>query len=150
MIFDCSNHSSQYAGLGTRFQKAFDFLSKPGIRDLAPGRYDIEGNEVFALVSAYTPKPCRDAKWEAHRKYADIQVVVSGSEKQGFAPMRLSTATEGYIEERDIEFLTVSQKNYLTLAPGAFAVYFPQDAHQPGVEDVPGTEVRKIVVKVLV
>lgn len=150
MIFDCSNYLSQYAGLGPGFQKAFAYLAQTDLKNLEPGKYAIDGDKVFALVSSYVPKPVDQAKWEAHKKYADIQVVLEGSEKQGFAPMKKAFVTEAYIPERDIEFLSIEQGNYLTMSPGVFAVYFPQDAHQPGVEAVPGGPVKKVVIKVLV
>lgn len=150
MIFDCSNYLSIYAGLGTRFQKAFSFLTQPDIINLEPGKYEIDGDKVFALVSAYAPKLVEQAKWEAHKKYADIQVVLEGIEKQGFAPLKKAKVTETYIAERDIEFLSVDYGNYLTMSPGVFAIYFPQDAHQPGVEVVSGGLVKKLVIKVLV
>ena len=147
MIYDTLSCAAQYAGLSPAFAKAFEFLKKTDFSTLNPGRYEIDGDRAFALVSAYSPKPCAEAKWEAHRQYADIQVLIEGAEKQGFAPLAQGKDSEGYLPDRDIEFLRVDDGNYITLKPGMFAVYFPQDLHQPGVKanDLP---VKKIVVKV--
>ncbi len=149
MIFDALSFTDCYAAISPAFQKAFAFLKNTNLGSLEIGRHDIDGDNAFALVSTYAPKPVGDAKWEAHRKYADIQVIVAGEEKQGFAPMSESTDSEGYIAERDIEFLRVKSAHYILLKPGLFAVYFPQDAHQPGVAAC-SENVRKIVVKVRV
>lgn len=148
MIFDSLSSADCYASLSPAFQKAFEFLKTTDFSTLVPGRYEIDGDNAYALVSAYAPKKVEDAKWEAHKKYADIQVIVEGEEKQGFAPMSESFGSEGYIAERDIEFLSVKSSSYVTMKPGLFAVYFPQDAHQPGVAAA-APAVKKIVVKVI-
>jgi YhcH/YjgK/YiaL family protein len=55
--------------------------------------------------------------------------------------------TIAYSAERDVAFYT-GQGDWLTLAAGMFAVFFPQDVHRPGAQAGPPTVVKKVVMKV--
>jgi YhcH/YjgK/YiaL family protein len=86
--------------------------------------------------------------FEAHKKYADIQVLISGEEKIGVLPLDATTVTVPYDEEKDIMFLTAEGENYRDAMPGKFFLFFPEDAHRPTVKKTENSQVRKIVVKV--
>jgi YhcH/YjgK/YiaL family protein len=132
-----------------RWDKAFNFLKSNDLSRLEIKRYDIDGDNLYAPVSEYLTKNEEDARYEAHQKYIDIQYVISGKEQIGVAPMtRKKDLLEPYDAVKDIEFLTVTQgKNNLAL-PDRFFIFFPEDAHRPGLKDGENSAVRKIVVKV--
>jgi len=134
-----------------RWDKAFSFLKTSDLQSLELKRYDIDGNNLYAPVSEYMTKNEEDARYEAHRKYIDIQYIISGKELMGVAPISKKKETlEPYDSEKDIEFLTVTGgENHLAL-PGRFFIFFPEDAHRPGLKDGENSPVRKIVVKVKV
>ncbi|NDG71800.1 MAG: DUF386 domain-containing protein, partial [Proteobacteria bacterium] len=68
----------------------------------APGRYEIDGDRVFALVQKYTTKPVESALYEAHRRYSDIQFIFSGRETILWAPLAaMSEQTMPYDEAKD-------------------------------------------------
>ena len=73
------------AGLAQRLQAGFHYLQTADLTNTAPGRVEIDGDQVFALVQEYNTKPKEQGFWESHRKYIDIQYVVSGSEHMGYA-----------------------------------------------------------------
>jgi YhcH/YjgK/YiaL family protein len=148
MILDSIDHSPQYERLGARFAKAFRFLRDTALADLAPGRYEIDGPKVFALVSDYETKTIAASRWEAHRKHVDVQVVASGEERVGVAPLE-TLNQEPYDDEKDILFAR-GDGEFVTLVPGRFVVLFPQDAHMPGVAAGDPAAVKKIVVKIAV
>ncbi len=132
-----------------RWDKAFNFLKSNDLPGLEIKRYDIDGDNLYAPVSEYMTKNEEDAKYEAHQKYIDIQYVVSGKELIGVALISKKKDTiEPYDAVKDIEFLTVSQGENRLALPDRFFIFFPEDAHRPGLKDGDNSPVRKIVVKV--
>ena len=102
----------------------------------------------YALVSDYTPKPLAEGRWEAHRRYLDLQYVVSGVERMGVAPASRMRECS-YEADRDLAWLE-GPGDFLTLGAGQFMILWPGDAHMPGIDaGVPGP-VRKVVVKIAV
>lgn len=131
-----------------RWDKAFQFLSEQNLAKLKKGSYEIEGADIFVNVDEYVTRNEEDVLFEAHKKYADIQVIVSGEEKIGVLPLKNTTVTIPYDEEKDIMFLTADEENYRIAAPGRFFLFFPEDAHRPTVKSAENILVRKVVVKV--
>ena len=148
MIVDQLKNAKLYFHTSERFAVALKYLQTNDLAKFENGRYEIEDKEVFALVSEYNTKSLAEAKWESHNKYADIQYIVIGEEKMGFAPLGSMEVTEGYNPEKDITFLK-GKGDYVTVKPGTFVIFFPQDAHQPGVAVNGSTPVKKVVVKVM-
>jgi hypothetical protein len=66
-----------------RWNKAFIFLSNPDLKELETGRYDIDGDNLFAKVDEYETRDEPDTRYEAHRRYADIQYLIKGKEYIG-------------------------------------------------------------------
>jgi YhcH/YjgK/YiaL family protein len=134
-----------------RWDKAFTFLKENDLPKMELKRYDIDGNNLYAPVSEYMSKNEEDARYEAHRKYIDIQYVVSGKELIGIAPASMQKdILEPYNETKDIMYVTVSQGKNLSATPDRFFIFFPEDLHRPGLKDGENSPVRKAVVKVKV
>jgi biofilm protein TabA len=134
-----------------RWDKAFNFLKSNDLSALEIKRYDIDGNNLYAPVSEYVTKNEADARYEAHRKYIDIQYVVSGKELIGVAPMsQKKDILEAYDGTKDVEFLTLAGGENRLALPDRFFIFFPEDAHRPGLKDTENSPVKKIVVKVKV
>jgi len=132
-----------------RWNKAFEFLNNNDLSKLELKRYDLDGINLFVMVSEYSTKNPEDANFEAHRNYIDIQYVVSGNELIGLAPVtsKDSTILE-YDGTKDIEFFTSKSGKMLQANNSGFFVFFPEDAHKPGVKVETNDVVRKVVVKV--
>ncbi len=131
-----------------RWNKAFQFLSEQNLAELEKGRYELESTDLFVNVDEYVTRNEEDVLFEAHKKYADIQVLISGKEKIGVLPLGTTTVTIPYDEEKDIMFLTAEGENYRIATPGKFFLFFPEDAHRPTVKSAENSPVKKIVVKV--
>jgi len=130
-----------------RWDKAFEFLKNSNLSTLEIMRYDIDGDNLFEYIT----KNEEDASFEAHKKYIDIQYVITGKELIGVAPIALKDETlEEYDATGDIEFMTVSSSVDHAATPDRFFIFFPGDAHRPGLKDGDNDKVRKIVVKVKV
>ncbi|MCU0472257.1 MAG: YhcH/YjgK/YiaL family protein [Bacteroidales bacterium] len=132
-----------------RWDKAFTFLEENDLAKMEVKRYEIDGNDVYASISEYMTKNEEDARYEAHQKYIDIQYVAAGKELIGIAPVSLQKEVlEPYDPVKDIMFITVSRIISFKATPDSFFIFFPDDAHRPGLKDGENSQVRKIVVKV--
>lgn len=147
MIFDQLLHAGLYQPLHARLARGFDFLLSQPLAELPSGKLTVDGDHVFALVNDYSTRPCEQIPYEAHRRYTDIQYMVRGVEQIGVAPIESLTVAEAYDPSRDIAFFS-GQGDSITLRAGTFAVFFPHDAHQPGIAVEAPQMVRKIVMKV--
>lgn len=137
-----------YAALPPRFRRALEMLASTDLENLPLGRHDLEGDALFVLVQEYATKPQEAGRWEAHRRYADIQLLVHGQERIGIAPLEQMTVDVPYDEAKDFALFT-GKGDWLTMVPGRFAIFFPQDVHLPCIQVDGEQTVRKIVVKVL-
>lgn len=146
MVIDGLQNAAQYHILGARFAKGLRWLAENDVAAMAAERYDIDGDDVYVMVQEYDSKPKEDGFWEAHRQYADIQLVVAGAEHMGYAATPTLTASE-YDESRD--FLPLSGEGmFIEMQTGTFMVLWPQDAHMPGMAIDEPAPVKKAVVKV--
>lgn len=151
MILDSLEHASCYTSLNPAFEKAFCFLHDSMKQILQPGRYDLDGDRLYAIVQSYTTRPAEQVKWEAHRKYIDIQFLLSGRERIGYATVEKMVCPDEYNKDKDVQLAESTENpSYLLLSTGDFAILFPQDAHQPTCEDEFCSDVVKVVVKVLI
>jgi YhcH/YjgK/YiaL family protein len=118
---------------------------------LEPKRYDIDGDNLYATISEYNTKNEETTKFEAHRKYIDIQYVIKGKEIMNLTPRALvKDVVTPYDSAKDIEFMNVEKMVNHTATPAIFFIFFPTDAHRPGIKDGVNAPVRKIVIKVKV
>ncbi|MGD0111469.1 MAG: YhcH/YjgK/YiaL family protein [Armatimonadota bacterium] len=150
MITDQLKNWHLYSGIAD-LRAAFEFLQQAGDARSAAGRIDIDGDRLFALPQAYQPKQIEQGRFEAHRRYADIQYVVEGVEMMGYAALDGLQVEDAYDETKDIAFYSTPNGFSAIVVPaGSFAVFCPVDGHMPGIRTGNSTAgVRKLVVKVL-
>ena len=150
MITSTSNQLHWYSVISPNFGKAIRYALSTDFTTIDTGKYPIDGENVFAIVNEYTTKPASECDPESHRDYADIQIMVAGSERFGYAPLTDQTATIPYNPARDVAFYSIAEDelDYLTLRPGQFIIFFPSDIHQPEVFVEQPQLVRKVVLKV--
>ncbi len=134
----------------TAIEQALDFLRQSDFHTFAPGVVNIDGRTIFAQVIDMTTRPWHENRPEVHRQYIDIQFLAWGEEKIGIAIDRNNNAiSESLLEQRDIIFYNDSEnESFITMIPGSYAIFFPQDVHRPGCNQSQATPIRKIVVKV--
>lgn len=150
MILDTLQTYSSYAAISKNLRTGFEWLAKTDLASLPEGKVVIDGDAVFAQIQHYETIDPSAAKLETHRRYLDIQYVVSGSEIIQWCPLAGLNTVVAYDQERDIEFYADAPATDLVLHPGYFAVFFPQDAHKPRCVVGKVQPIKKIVVKVAV
>ena len=148
MITDRLTNAHLYMHLGPRIQQAFEYLQHTDLLSLPPGRYELDGKNLYVMSQEYLSKLPDQGKWEAHRRYIDLQYITSGVERIGYA--HLSRLAQGeYNPEKDFHALT-GEGDFITLSSGDFLLLFPDDAHMPGMAVGNPVPVKKVVVKIAV
>ncbi|TCL62449.1 YhcH/YjgK/YiaL family protein [Hydrogenispora ethanolica] len=153
MIFGSIEHLEEdRKRLAAPLLKGLEFLKNNDLAKLELGRHEIDGGNLFALVQEYQTSPKTEKKAEAHRKFIDIQYIVSGTEIIGYGLENpANEVLEDRLAEKDnIFYKSVAGEMELILSAGMYAVLFPYDIHRPGCNYGAGTKVRKIVLKVAV
>lgn len=149
MIIDKLKNAELYYTLSPKIKKALNYLEENELKDKEPGKYTIDGDDIYVLISEYKTKSKEEANWEAHRKYIDIQYVISGTEKMGYTNVENITTTIEYSDENDI-FFGEGNGDFVTVNQGNFIIFMPQDAHMPSITEDKKQEVRKAVIKILI
>jgi YhcH/YjgK/YiaL family protein len=149
MIFDQLKNAHLYFVISDRVKKAFDYLVSTDFENLEPGKYEIDGENIYAIVQEYDTRPLTSSRWEAHKKYLDIQYMVNGKEKMGYSHKNKMIVTHEYNEGKDALYLK-GDGNFLIAEAGYFAIFFPSDVHMPCIALNLSTPVKKVVVKVRV
>lgn len=147
MILDKIENADFYTTISENLKKGFEYLKSTNFQNAEVGKYEIDGKEVFAMVSEYESKAHKDCRPEAHHTYADIQYIISGREAIGYAPLNNQIPTTEFNPEKDIVFYS-GETVSLNLEAGMFAVFFPQDVHRPCMQISGPEKVKKVVVKV--
>ena len=147
MIVDRLAHASEYFNLGQGIRAALEYLQNTDIGELTPGRHDVDGDRLFALVSDYDTKSPDETFWEAHRRHIDVQYVHAGRERIGYGDL-VDFAADPYDAERDLVVARGETGQFVEVQPGGFVILFPHDVHMPGLTAREKARVRKVVVKV--
>ncbi len=148
MILDILENAQHYIVINKRFPKANVFLLRPDLTELPVGKYEIDGERIFALVSKSVGRKREDARLETHDKYIDIQLILSGTDDMGWKPKSLCKQPSGdYDPKNDIQFFSDQPDTWITTQRGAFVIFFNDDAHMPLISS---GEIHKVVVKVAV
>jgi len=144
---DKATFERQYKLHKDYWDKAFAFLKNSNLQTMAPGRYAIDGDNVYAMITENPTKDLDSTKWESHRNYIDLQSVISGEEKIGVAPVNGLTVIMPYDAGKDLANYS-GNGTFYTANPGTFFLFFPQDAHRPNVTTGGNQPDKKIVIKI--
>lgn len=138
-----------YKALHPRFEAAFCALKKLIADNAEVGKYEIDGQNIYAMVQEYETKPVAEKKFEIHKDYIDIQYIISGKEVMGNESLDKLTPMGEYKPDAQLFYMNDGYDK-IFLSDGEFAIFFPEEPHAPGgaVDDKPSA-VKKIVVKVL-
>jgi len=148
MIFDSLDNADKYFVLGEKIKKGFNFLLSSDLINMPDGRHIID-DEIYANIQTLTTKPLKEQKWEAHRKYIDIQYVIKGREKMGFGLLKdFNKTIVPYDHDKDITFLDGEKYSYVDVNEGNFVIFYPDDIHAPMLSVKDNEEIKKVIVKV--
>ncbi len=148
MILSTLPQSSRYTTLHRLFPCAFDYIRNTDLPSLTPGVHDIIDKQLFVIMEEANGRTRAEAKLECHRKYIDIQLVLTGIDEMGWKPLSdCHQPIADYNSERDIQFFDDVPDSWIAVPAGAFCIFFPEDAHAPLVSS---SRIRKLIFKIAV
>ncbi len=139
--------AKQYHANKALWDKAIAFLNDKKLDTLKPGKYIIDGTDVYATITEAPSKEFAQSAWESHRNYIDLQYVIRGKEKIGVAPVSSAAVVKPYDETKDIANYNAEGKYYIA-TPDEFFLFFPGDAHRPNIKVDGYDTVKKLVIKI--
>ena len=148
MILDDLNNIKKYVGVHPRFEKAFIYLTSTDFENIQPGKYEIDGDHIFAMIVNDEGVAMLDstAQFECHNTYIDIQYVFGGIETVGYKSRLTCVEPRGeYDIKKDVLFYEDAPDFFFKLFPGQFGIYFPDDVHAPMIG---AGKIRKVVMKI--
>jgi YhcH/YjgK/YiaL family protein len=151
MIYDKLENAGLYAVLGPDFARAWDLLRNSQIIHGADGKYSLEGSRIWYLIQRYQTKPANLCNFESHRKYIDIQFIVSGEELIGHSypdQLRVLSPYDAVADKALYEGKPIAELTTVRLSGGMFGIFFPHDAHLPCLQSGATSDVHKVVIKV--
>lgn len=150
MILDSIKNISKYENLNIDLNSIVEFINRVESENLENGRYELDGEKLFALVQSYETKDSDECRLESHKKYIDIQYVQEGTEVMYWSLVDELKVTEDLSQISDVIFYE-DDKNATELVVNekSFALFFTHDAHKPGVKFNTKSNVKKIVFKIL-
>jgi biofilm protein TabA len=141
--------AKQYHLNQAAWDKALAYLKNTDLKTLSNGRHVIDGDNVYAIVTEAPTKDYDKTAFESHRKYIDLQYVITGEENMAKAPVTSVTVSKSYDDATDLANYTGEGKTY-TVPAGTFMLFFPTEAHRPNITPGGNKVVKKIVIKIKV
>ena len=146
MILDTMDRLRLYRGLSPNLDFAIDSLQHLALDRMDIGEHDLLGDRVRLRLTETTLG--ETSLWEAHQKHIDLQLILKNRETICWAPVESIAGFGEYRGGLDVMTSDDPQPGTaLALRPGMFAIFFPEDAHRPGLGAGTG---RKAVIKIRV
>lgn len=140
--------TGKYDYLNEKFDRLYKWLKETDLHALPAGKYELDGKDLFVNVQVYETTPT--GKYEAHKNYFDLQMVVEGEERLDYIPTDRLTPNTEYNAVKDVtNYVWTDEGSRLILRAGDFALVGPEDAHAPHIMsgDKPMT-VKKVIGKI--
>lgn len=150
MIYGNLNNLGDLKAYPEKVAKALEYLKGKDFVNMEPGKYEIEGKDLFIAVSNAKSDIIEKKRPESHVKYLDIQFSPLGGEVIGFAiDTGNNPIDQELLEEKDVIFYkSIENEKFIKMDPMDFFVFYPWDIHRPGCTDGEPSEIRKVVVKI--
>ena len=138
--------------LSERLNKGLAFLAVNDLAALQKGKYEIDGETIFATVDEYETMPRCERRGETHDLYIDIQCLARGNELIGVSARTPDLPiAEDRRPDQDLTFYgSVQNEAFVSITAGEFVILFPWEVHTPCCQAGKAENVKKIVVKVKV
>ncbi len=147
MILDRLENASRYFEVVPRFDKVMAWLQKTDVKSIPAGTVVLEENNLLIKVLDVHGKLIEDCLFETHNDYIDIQIPITGAESMGWKSKETCHHIDKpYDKAIDMALYREQATNMAEVQVGEFVVFFPEDAHQPGIAD-PNVNYRKLIVK---
>ena len=145
MIVDTLQNLEKYIGVNPLFADVVKFIKENDLNTLEEGKHLIKDKDLFVNIQVAKGKTAEEAAFETHRRMLDIQIPLDREETYGYMPLE-DLPEAPYNEEKDVtKYPGVKAETLVNCKPGEFAIFFPQDGHQPCIGN---GNIRKAIFKV--
>jgi len=146
MIIDTIENLGKYVTLNPLFADVVEFLKNNDLQAIEEGKHFIKDKDLFVNIQVAKGKTQEAAVLETHIEMIDIQIPITCEETFGYTPLCDLPDSE-YNAEKDItKYGDTKAQTYVTVKPGQFVIFFPQDGHAPCIINQP--EIKKAIFKV--
>lgn len=147
MVVDTLDNLEKYVSLNPLFEEVVKFIKENDLNQLEDGKHFIKDKDLFVNITTAHGKSAEDATFETHKKMLDIQIPLDNNETYGYLPLADLSEAE-YNAEKDVtKYPGVKAETYVNCKPGEFAIFWPQDGHQPCIGE---GDIHKAIFKVKV
>lgn len=147
MIFGNITNLQDYRFLPKEIQECFAYAAQNILSAFSTGKHHFGFDHTFVNIVEYKTSDDLSQKWEAHREYLDIHLMLSGQEYIEISPIETMNV-EPYQQARDFVPMTGSAACRVLLTPGDFIICYPSDGHRSGImTDFPAS-VKKAIFKI--
>ena len=150
MVIDTLQNAQQYVSLHKGLGDAFHYLHTTDLATTPPGKYAINGDDLFAIVQEYDTLDMAGEQMEAHKQYIDVQYMISGEELVGHSFLNDLHLSVPFDVVNDCSLFEGTPSFFTRLAAGTFMIFFPSDLHMPCIKNGIAVKVKKVVVKIKV
>lgn len=131
-----------------KLERALEIIEDLDWETIECGNYVVD-DDIYYMVQEYETKYPHEAHYEAHQKYVDIQYIVKGIERMEFADAAKLQVDEAYNPDKDVEFLKEPKViDAFIVEAGDYRIFYPEDAHRPGLCVDKPSKVKKILAKI--
>ncbi len=147
MILDKLENLDIYFDCVPYLREFVRFFNENDLETLPACKIKLLGDDLFVNILDFTGKEENECRMEAHQEYIDVQIPLTETERMGWKAQEdcLEIITP-YNEQKDVEFYADKAYTFIDVPAGHFAIFFPSDAHQPGIAS--GKSYRKIIAKI--
>ena len=131
MVVDTLQNLEKYVSLNPLFEEVVEFIKQNDLSKLAVGKHVIKGDDLFVNIAVAHGKTAEEAAFETHKKMLDIQIPLDAEETYGYMPLEHLPEAEYNAEKDCTKYQGVQAETYVVCKPGEFAIFWPQDGHQP-------------------
>lgn len=128
---------------------ALEWITSHDLANMEAGTYELQGRDIYVNIQDIVTKPIEECPPERHNDYLDIQYIVSGVERMGYAPYTGKETVQWDVQDRDIIiYKDLEHENFVDVAPGSYCIFFSDSIHRPGCSAGSSGEVRKAAAKI--
>lgn len=145
MVVDTLDNLEKYVSLNPLFEEVVKFIKENDLNKLEAGKHFIKDKDLFVNITTAHGKTADEAILETHKNMLDIQIPLDNNETYGYLPLADLPEAE-YNAEKDVtKYPGAKVETYVNCKPGEFAIFWPQDGHQPCIGE---GDIHKAIFKV--
>ena len=147
MVFGNLDHIEEFSFLEEEIKECFDYARTHDLASFERGSHEIDGEGLFVNIVEYTTTVPEERFWEAHKKYLDVHLMLSGTEQIDLNFIQNMEKKE-FVEKNDFLPLEGEKNSFVQLKKGDFLVCYPSDGHRTAVAVKGPERIKKAIFKV--